>query len=178
VTSATRASSSVRLDISVGRERSFRAEAFGDSVALTSVSEAKGRSPSQCPPPSKAPAAHAYGSVFGGNKLLQQERHYGYRCPGYKYQLELDLRDTQPHLSALRSQHDWISLPRILSQRLASGLGTGDLPWIKGSRTAFGEIVRETWAVKPLLLRRSPGRILKSSLPHDDSSTALELVKN
>jgi hypothetical protein len=67
-------------------------------------------------------------------------------------------------------------MSRILSQRLASGLGTGDLPWIKGSRTAFGEIVRETWAVKPLLLRRSPGRILKSSLPHDDSSPARQEI--
>jgi hypothetical protein len=38
-------------------------------------------------------------------------------------------------------------LPRILSQRLASGLGAGNLPWIKESRTAFREIVRKAWSV-------------------------------
>jgi hypothetical protein len=33
-------------------------------------------------------------------------------------------------------------MSRILSQRLASGMGASDLCWIGESRTAFGEIVR------------------------------------
>jgi CRP-like cAMP-binding protein len=60
-----------------------------------------------------------------------RERHYGFACRSYKYQLELDLRYTQSDLPALRSKHDGISLSRILSQRLASGVGAGDLRWIE-----------------------------------------------
>jgi len=43
---------------------------------------------------------------FGSNKLPQQERHYGFGRLSYKYQLQLDLRYTQPHLPALRSKDD------------------------------------------------------------------------
>jgi hypothetical protein len=70
-----------------------------------------------------------------------RERHYGFACPSYKQQLELDLRYTQPGLPALRSKHDGISMSRILLQRLASGVGASDQRWIEEGRNSFWEIV-------------------------------------
>jgi hypothetical protein len=76
-----------------------------------------------------------------------RERLYGFACHSYKPQLELDLRHTQPGLSSLRSKHDGISMSRILWQRLAPGVGAGDVRWIEWWGTAFWKIVLKASSV-------------------------------
>ncbi len=75
-----------------------------------------------------------------------RERLYGFACRNYKQKLELDLRYTQPGLPALRSEHDGISLSRILWQRLAPGVGAG-VRWTEEWGTAFWKIVRKASSV-------------------------------
>jgi hypothetical protein len=69
-------------------------KAFGDSVALTFESEARGRSP--YPMPSKGSCGPRLRfCAFGGvENRHSRERHYGFACSSFKPQLELDLRYT------------------------------------------------------------------------------------
>ena len=83
-----------------------------------------------------------------------RERHYGFACCSYKHQLEVDLRYTQPRLPTLRGKHDGISLSRILSQRLAPGVGAGDVYWVKEWGSAFWKIVRKASSVDNRLAQR------------------------
>jgi hypothetical protein len=72
-----------------------RSKAFGDSVALTFESEARGRSPCAA---SAIPKTHlrpcASGSVHSAVKNRHREKHYGCVCRRWKHQHELDLRST------------------------------------------------------------------------------------
>jgi hypothetical protein len=75
-----------------------------------------------------APAVPAYGSVpLAVNNRHSRERRYGFDCSSSRPELELDLRYAQPGLSALRSKHDGVSMYRLLSQRLAAGVGAGNV---------------------------------------------------
>ena len=86
-----------------------------------------GRSPQNAP---AAPRLRFY--AFDGEEPPERwERHYGDVCPSWKQQHELSLRDTQLGLSALRRKHDGVSMSRSLPQRLASGVGAGNVRWIE-----------------------------------------------
>jgi len=115
------------------RFASYKTTVFGDSVAIHICIRRGGRSPSTVSAlPKTLLRPRAYGFyLFGGEELPEQRRHYDFACTNYELHLKLDLRHTEPGLSALRRKHDGVQLSRSLSQRLASGVGTGDLRWIE-----------------------------------------------
>ena len=56
-------------------------------------------------------------------------------------------------------------MSRILSQRLASGLGAGDQPWVEEWRSAFWEIVRKAQKAKIWIVPEFVDRLKKDSRP-------------
>jgi hypothetical protein len=74
-------------------ERLDSRKAFGDSVAFTFVSEARGRIPTPVNAPKTRLRPLRLGFVHSAVKNRQsREKHDGFACRSHKQQLELDLR--------------------------------------------------------------------------------------
>ena len=88
------------------RFASYKTTVFGDSVAIHICIRRGRRSPSTVSAlPKTLLRPRAYGFVYSAVKNRQsRERHYDFAGTTYKLHLELDLRHTEPGLSALRRE--------------------------------------------------------------------------
>jgi hypothetical protein len=106
VTYVADASSSVGSTFPIRGERSFRTKHLATQLLLRLNPKRGAAALARARPLNGSCGPRLRLCEVGGNKLPKQERHYGFGRFSYKCQLELDLRYTQPHLPALRSQHD------------------------------------------------------------------------